>query len=97
MSDEQAEALAEVQPLTVNGKIVPIITRSCEACAFSAKEAPDLVCRRNPPQVTFLVMPRMVATPQGPRQAMGPVPVTSFPIMQRDQWCGEFRMKTGRQ
>jgi hypothetical protein len=92
MNDDQDNALAELKPY--NGqKIVPIVARACEACAYSAKEAPDLVCRRNPPQVTFLVMPRMLPTPQGPRQVMGPVPVTSFPIIQRDQWCGEFRQK----
>lgn len=92
MSDEPDNALAELKPF--NGtKIIPVIARACEACIYSAKEVPDLVCRRHPPQVTFLVVPRMVPTPQGPRQAMATVPHTAFPIMQRDQWCGEFRQK----
>jgi hypothetical protein len=90
------EGLAEIKPF--NGtKIVPVIARACGACKYSAEEKPDLVCRRFPPQVTFLVVPSevIVGTPNGPRRVMQAraVPHSAFPTMQRDQSCWEFKQK----
>ena len=67
--------------------------RACASCEFGVKEQSDLVCRRHPPQVTFLALPGMVPTPQGPRQGFQIVPHTSFPIMRPDQWCGEYKVR----
>jgi hypothetical protein len=96
---ELPEGLAELKPFD-GTKIVPVIARACEACRFSAMEKPDLVCRRYPMQVTFLVVPSevIVGTPNGPRRVMQAraVPHSAFPVMQRDQWCGEFQQKGPR-
>lgn len=68
--------------------------RVCSNCRFRFKEGNDLVCRYNPPQVTFLVVPVpvTVGTPNGPqvRQGMQAVPHTSFPIVRPELWCGRF-------
>jgi hypothetical protein len=90
------DAMTEVQP--VNGSaITQIVTKACSKCQFSAEEKPDLVCRRYPMQVTFLVVPRqiMIPGPHGPRAAVQPCPVphSAFPVMRPDQWCGEFRFR----
>lgn len=84
--------LSELKPFS-GTTIVPVIKRACEACRWSFIEKPDMVCRRNPPHVGIVLAPQMVPTPQGMKQAMAPMPVTSFPIMRRDQWCGEFEPK----
>ena len=71
--------------------------KSCRECEFSAVESGDRVCRRGPPQTTFIMVPeqKMVPTPQGPRsvQAMAIRNFTGFPVVQHEQWCGEFRQK----
>lgn len=88
--------LSSLQPVRI---VVPKIARACVACTSSATEGRDLVCRRNPPQVTFLIVPgpvTMVPGPGGraqPQQAMQAVPHTAFPVMRPDQWCGMFEQK----
>ena len=98
MSDtDEAEvsALAELKPFN-GSKIIPVVARACEGCKWSATEQNDLVCRRHPPQVTFMAVPQMVPTPQGPKQAMMAKAFTGFPVIRRDQWCGEFAQKSAR-
>lgn len=94
-TDQPDVDLSGLQPVQI---IVPKRLRACAACVSSCKEGSDLVCRYDPPQVTFLVVPgpvTMVPTPQGPRpqQAMQAVPHTSFPIVRPDMWCGRFEQK----
>ena len=87
--------------LPINGvkRFVPVarIERACAVCRWSAMEQNDLVCRRLPPQVTFMQLAQMMQTPNGPRPtgAMQIVPFTSFPVMRKDQWCGEFSDRGG--
>ena len=70
---------------------VPKRFRACASCEFGVKEGNDLVCRRNPPQSTFLAMQTMVPGPMG-RLVPGfeIKPFTGFPVMRPDQWCGEY-------
>jgi len=65
--------------------------RVCAECYYGVKERGDLVCRRNPPQVTMLQTPTMVPTPQGPRQGFEIKSFACYPPVQADGWCGEFR------
>ena len=68
--------------------------RACASCEFGVKEGNDLVCRRNPPQSTFLAMQAMVPGPMG-RMVPGfeIKPFTGFPVMRPDQWCGEYSVR----
>src|ERR1700733_14862382 len=74
--------------LAASFKATAKIARACACCLYSFKEGNDLVCRINPPQVTFLPVPQMtvVQTPQGPRQqqTMAITSFTGFPIMRPD-------------
>lgn len=71
--------------------------RSCRECDYSFMESGDRVCRFMPPQVTFIALPeqKMMPTPQGPRPAnvMALRNFTGFPIVQNEQWCGQFKQK----
>lgn len=63
-------------------------SKQCGNCKFSKLTAVgpqkvlDMRCLRNPPQV--VVMP--VMTSQGPQAQMG----SSWPPIQKDQWCGMY-------
>lgn len=101
MDDNEID-LSDLQPITpvAPGPVKLLIrVRRCDNCGFSAKEGKDLVCRFNPPQVTFLLVPTQitVGTPNGPRmqQAVQPMNHTGFPIMRPDMWCGRFEAKKG--
>lgn len=73
------------------------LERACAACHYSVKEGADIVCRRMPPQLTFLALPSQ--TPPGLGRPAGVSLAIQhfcgFPIVQKDQWCGEFRPKGG--
>jgi hypothetical protein len=87
---ELPDGLKEVKPFD-GSRIVPVIARACSICVYSAIEGKDLVCRRNPPQVTFMAVPGIVPGPLGkPQQGMQILPFTTFPIVRKDQYCGEF-------
>jgi hypothetical protein len=58
---------------------------ACIECRFSTHEQSDLVCRRNPPVATILLVPGRV---QG---SAVPQIMTAFPVLKPDMWCGEFR------
>jgi hypothetical protein len=85
--------LLPVRPRTI---LTPA-RRSCRECDYSAMEGPDRVCRFNPPQVTFIAVPgqKAVNTPQGMRTvpALELKNFTGFPIVQHEQWCGQFAPK----
>jgi hypothetical protein len=65
----------------------PLIrARTCRACAHSQIEGAQRTCHAHPPSAHPILMP----TPQGPR----PVGTTSaFPIVQDNEWCGEWRAR----
>lgn len=95
---EQPDLATVLQPVTLRPMM--IVARVCSNCAFSHREGNDLVCRFNPPQVTFLIVPgpvTMVPGPDGrprPQQAMQAMPHTSFPIIRPELWCGKFEQKS---
>lgn len=86
--------LTALKPL--NG-MKPLVLRAerCDTCRFSAMEKKDRVCRFNPPQLTFIGIPtqQMVPGPQGLQRAVGiqAQACTSFPMVQADQWCGQWQ------
>ena len=82
-----------LSPFKPGAVILPKIMRACASCDHSAKEGQDRVCRRYPPQVTFLAVPGKVMTRQGLQTGMQITPFTSFPIMRDDQNCGEFKRR----
>ena len=60
--------------------------QSCSNCRFFNKLGDgDQECRRRVPQSTVLMIP---APP--PRMDFMPRPFSSFPLVQPDQWCGEW-------
>lgn len=65
-------------------------TETCGKCKFSASENPNpgepLICRRNPPATTIMLTP-------GPGGRPMPNPVSAYPLVRPEQWCGEYRPK----
>jgi hypothetical protein len=68
---------------------------SCGKCHWAFLDGQQLTCRRNPPQQSIIMAP----LPQGPLarpdpRGVGVAPATfaAFPNVQRNQWCGEFRL-----
>src|SRR5215510_3478236 len=100
MSDEALTVgsidLGNLLPIKSGNVLVPV-KKSCRECVFAAMEGGDRVCRRNPPQVTYIMVPEMkaVVTPQGPRQqqVMAIRNFSGFPVVQNEQWCGHFSPK----
>lgn len=88
---------SEILESNLLGALAVAVKRSCRECAYSFMESGDRVCRRHPPQTTFIVVPeqKIVPTPQGPRpqQVMAIRNFSGFPIVQHEQWCGEFQQK----
>lgn len=71
--------------------------RTCDQCAHYAMED-DAVCRRYPPTVTILLVPiqiPMAIAPNGARP-MAPKPFASYPPINPEHPCGEFRVMTAR-
>ena len=60
--------------------------QSCAVCRFAWFEGKELVCRRNPPTVTVLMVP---AGPLRPGQLM-PQQMVTVPMVLASHWCGEF-------
>lgn len=61
---------------------------TCTTCAFRDDAGGgEAICRRNPPQNGLF--PRPIRTLQG--DAVAPHPVTSWPMVREDDWCGEHR------
>lgn len=100
MDDAEDINLTGLSPVTLPQRIVVPerkIDRACVACKWSAEEKPDLVCRFNPPQVTFMAVPEvvMVQGPKGPQRGQGMAvrPFTAFPVVRPDLWCAQFAQK----
>jgi len=66
------------------------MTNACANCKFCSRgDGQDLLCRRLPPQSTVVLRPAQ--TLQGTQ--LVPTPVTSWPLVRKDEWCGEFEMQ----
>ncbi len=73
-----------VRPFKLNP---PEPAESCGKCRFSLVDGPQLLCRRNPPQVTMVLAPaKMVGQ-------MQPIALGAYPAVEDRQWCGEWRGK----
>lgn len=59
---------------------------SCATCRFSHRSHGDLLCRRNPPQLSVVLGP---APPPRVDQMM-PLPFCGFPPVNDRMWCGEY-------
>lgn len=84
---DDASVVAGLKPFAL------ITPESCQGCHFSHMEGSDRVCRRFPPQLTFIAVPVQRKTLQGVGTAMEIRNFTGYPIMQHDQWCGEWTLK----
>jgi hypothetical protein len=63
---------------------------ACGRCHWMFRDS-DMSCRRNPPQANVLLMPA-----QPPRVGIAPAVMTAFPLVQKDMFCGEFRLAAGK-
>lgn len=91
--------IAEMASGAPAGILLPetLIKPACQRCRWSAPEQGALACRRNPPQVTIVmvpVQPNALMT----KQAMGftPQPLAAFPFVHRDMWCGAFELAAAK-
>ena len=68
--------------------------RECQRCEFykTAKDARMGLCKRNPPAPIFMGM-QMESVSR--RQV--PLVLATFPTMDRDDWCGEFRERRSKE
>ena len=57
---------------------------ACINCKWSTHEQSDLVCRRNPPSVSILMVPGKFAN------TLQPQSMAAFPVVKPEMWCGEF-------
>ena len=62
-------------------------SETCGQCRFAWMEGRELVCRRNPPTVTVLMVP---APPPRVGQLM-PQQMVTVPMVLATHWCGEFQ------
>lgn len=56
----------------------------CETCKYAEREggvSKNYACHKGPPAVSILPSNK------------GPMPLTAFPMVQPDQWCGAFEPK----
>lgn len=73
-----------IVPREVAAKLQP---QSCASCRFMHKlpaPDPDRECRRHTPLMTVLLVVQPPALQPRPR------PFSSFPLVNPDQWCGEW-------
>jgi hypothetical protein len=64
--------------------------RRCVGCAFAHADKETLECRRNPPNVS--IIPMQSALKMAPELK----PVSIFPPVSPETWCGEFIAKPER-
>ena len=64
-----------------------LYTRSCKTCAFIH----DNECRRDPPQVSVVMVPTQTVLQKGP--TLQPSPVAAFPPVDENCWCGEYQVR----
>ena len=68
--------------------------KSCKSCAHQHKEGDRHTCRRYPPTISVIVMPRPAAVQKDLHTTMM-VPSEEariqFPVVRLEWWCGEFQ------
>lgn len=64
----------------------------CFECRFFYQEGPGHFCRRFPPTMVMLMGQAAIALDHRGQQPH-PIPVSSYPPIQRLGWCGEFERK----
>lgn len=67
------------------GVVLGSLRPGCKACRWSFVDG-ELTCRRNPPQVSILMIP---APPPRVGQII-PQVLAAFPIVRPDMFCGEW-------
>lgn len=65
---------------------------TCPKCRWAFVDGREITCRRNPPQVSIIMVP---APPPRAGQIM-PQALAAFPIVHPDMWCGEHSFGMGR-
>lgn len=61
----------------------------CDSCHYRNRlDEQTLECRRFPPQSTVIMTLQQSVLHAQPQHV--PVPFCGFPLVQPDQWCGEF-------
>jgi hypothetical protein len=60
---------------------------SCAGCKWNE----DFECRRFPPTASIIMMP--TTHPISHKTSLQPTPVSSFPNVQAELWCGEWAPK----
>lgn len=92
--ESEVVELGDLKPLNGNQPGTFLRNKTCSSCGYGVKEKGDLVCRFNPPHATFIAVPhqQVMPTPQGPRPvtAMKIQNFSGFPLVQPDQWCGQW-------
>lgn len=92
--------LAETAAAAPAAIILPdaVLKPACQRCRWSAPEQGALACRRNPPQVTIVMVPvegnALKLQPQ--RMGFTPQPLAAFPFVHRDMWCGAFELAAAK-
>lgn len=81
-----SDTAALVLPETLNA-----LRPACQRCRWVFREG-DMVCRRNPPQSTIIMVP---APPPRVGQ-MQPMTLAAFPTVHKDMFCGEFKLAAGK-
>ena len=57
--------------------------RKCRNCEYCQLRSHDGICHIRPPQVVITINVKGVGMPK-----------TAWPIVQKDDWCGEFEQKS---
>lgn len=70
-------------------KAAPMNVRACKRCCFGVVDGGQRSCRFNPPQM--VVVPK--ANPV--TRQVEAVPMSIFPPVQDDGWCGRFDLLMG--
>jgi len=63
----------------------------CAECKFFLTDNGGHYCRRYPPTMAMLMAAPQVAL--SANRGSTPMPVSSYPPIQRNQWCGEYKRK----
>ena len=67
---------------------------ACSRCRHGYMDGGELVCRRNPPQVTIVLVPNPSSLSRG--HGLTPQILAGFPNVTGDMACGEFSVSARR-
>ncbi len=70
---------------------------TCTTCKFferNAETPAEGTCKENSPQTTIVMIPQQ--NPFTGEMAMGPRPVSCWPAVTDDLWCGRYEAKWAR-